>query len=424
MRSSADSPGPVRAAGRVHAGLVVALLIFAMLAGFTALQSVRAGFRPVYDEANYEAMVKTWLRTGVYGYDAPKTGRPDAIVTPGYPSFIAPFYAAWGPGRDGGPYAAIFVVHVALGLATIWGVWRIADRIAGPAAGTVAAIALALYPTVWRMPARLLTEPLSSAAFVLFLVVAFEAFDRTDLRFGAGAGALAVVAVMTRPSYGPMTLAVLAWLLWSATDRSRALRVAGVAAGVLAVSLALWVGWTTAALGRPVLLGERRGDPVLAGVDPYFRESPGGTYRYGPTYAHYVAEKQDVDMATYAAAAVRDGFSRDPLRYAAWFTIGKTEYIFFRARDAVGPSAPLFPYHYLFVVLGFAGLALATRVPGLRIVTLSFLAGWAPLMLLGPEARYGFGLLPLLAVAGAVLLARAWSRRTGDGPAGDATVPA
>jgi 4-amino-4-deoxy-L-arabinose transferase-like glycosyltransferase len=411
---------------RVPLGLVAGLLLFAILAGGTAVQSLRAGFTPIYDEANYESMVKNWLSTGVYGYYSPRTGKPDATVTPGYPVFLAPFYAASGAAgqSSGGPYAAIFAVQVLLGMATVWGVWRLASGIAGRLAGAIAGIALALYPTFYRLPARLLTETLSACAFVLFLVVVGEALARLEMRWAIGAGALATIAVMTRPSFGPMVLAVLAWLLLSAPDRKAALRPVAAAVGVLALALMVWMGSNWASTGTPQLVSAQRGDPILAGVDPWYREA-GGQFRYGPTYERYVAEKPAVDMTTYAIAAVKEGMAKEPLRYLAWFTIGKTDYIFFRSSAAFGRQVPIVAtlwgvYHYLFVCLAFAGLALSVRVPGLRAGAFAFLAGWASILMLEPEPRYAFGLLPLMAVAAAVLIARAWSGRVD--PAGRAAV--
>lgn len=402
---------------RLPLGLVVGLLLFAVLAGGTAVQSLRTGFKPVYDEANYEAMVKNWLNTGIYGYYSPQTGKPDATVTPGYAVFLAPFYAASGAaGRaSGGPYAAIFAVQVLLGMATVWGVWRLASGIGGRTAGAVAGIALALYPTFYRLPSRLLTETLSACTFVLFLVVIGEAVARVDLRWSAGAGALATVAVMARPSFGPMVLAALAWLWFSAPDRKASLRPAAAALGVLALALVLWMGSNWVTTGRPQLLSAERGDPILAGVDPWYQEA-GGQLRYGPTYERYVAEKPAVDKTTYAIAAVKQGFAKEPLRYLAWFTIGKTDYIFFRSAAAFGRQVPITAtlwsvYHYLFVCLAFAGLALSVRVPGLRVMAFAFLAGWASILALQPEPRYAFGLLPLMAIAAAVLIARAWAAK-------------
>lgn len=402
---------------KLSLGLVAGLVLFAILAGGTAVQSLRAGFKPAYDEANYESMVKNWLHTGVYGYYSPQTGRPDATVTPGYPVFLAPFYAVSGAAgqSSGGPYAAIFFVQILLGMATVGGVWHLASGIAGRSAGAVAGIALALYPTFYRLPARLLTETLSACAFVLFLVAIGEAVARLDVRWAAGAGALATIAVMTRPSFGPMVLAALAWLWLSSPDRTKALRPAAVAFGVLALSLLLWMGSNWVTTGSPQMLSPQRGGPILAGVDPWYREA-GGQFRYGPTYERYVAEKPAVDMTTYAIAAVKQGLAKEPLRYLAWFTIGKTDYIFFRSAASFGRQVPIVAtlwsvYHYLFVCLAFAGLVLSVRVPGLRVMAFAFLAGLASILALEPEPRYAFGLFPLMAIAAGVLIARAWAEK-------------
>lgn len=396
-------------------GLLVALVLFAALSGLTVVRTLRAGFTPTYDEANYEAMVKTWLNTGVYGYYAPTTHQPDSTVTPGFPLFLAPFYALSGDARQatGGPYAAIFGAQVLLGLLAVWATWRLADGIAGRRAAAIAATALAVYPAFYRLQARLLTETLSASAFMLFLVVATGSVRGSSWRRSLGAGALATVAVMTRPSFGPMVLVVLACLAVSAVDKRAAWGQAAAAASVLAVALALWMGTNQVAVGRPELMSSQRGDPILAGIDPWYRES-GGTYRYGPSYARFKANPpKGVSMTTYAIEQARTEFVRDPLRSIAWFTVGKTDYVFFRSASEFGRLSPMLAsvwsvYHYLFVVLGFAGLALAVRVPGLRAPAAAFVAGWASLMAIQPEPRYAFGLFPLLAIGAAVLLVRAW----------------
>jgi len=401
-------------------GLIVALLLFAALAGFTAVQTLRSGFVPTYDEANYEAMVKHWLASGVYGYYAPITGLPDATVTPGLPLLLVPFYAVWGAANAGGPYAAIFAMNIVFGLLALWGVWWLARDAAGGKAAVIAALALAVYPTFFRLPARVLTEVPSAAAFVLFLVAMTAALRRSDLRLALGAGACATLSVMVRPSFGPMVLVVLLWMWFSAKDRRGALRLAGASAGVLGVALALWVGSNALTLHRLTLI-ESRGEPVLAGIDPWYRES-GGTYRYGPSYARFVAEGKPVEASQYAMTALAEHLRTDPARTVAWFTIGKTDYIFFRSAAAFGKTSLVVGsvwsvYHYVFMVLGFAGLALAVRFRPLVPLSLAFVVGWAGLLTLVPEARYAFGLLPLMAVAGAVLLVRAWGTRGAAGSA-------
>jgi hypothetical protein len=377
------------------------------------VQTLRSGVVLTYDEANYETMVKHWLTTGVYGYYAPVTGLPDATVTPGLPLLLVPFYAVWGAANAGGPYAAIFAMNIVFGLLTLWGVWWLARDAAGGKAGVLAAFALALYPTFFRLPARVLTEVPSAAAFVLFLVAMTAALRRSDARLALGAGACATLAVMVRPSFGPMVLVVLVWMWFSEKDRHGALRLIGAAAGVLGVALALWVGSNAVTLHRLTLI-ESRGEPVLAGIDPWYRES-GGTYRYGPSYARFVEEGKPGEASRYAMKVLVEHLRTDPARTVAWFTIGKTDYIFFRSSAAFG-KVPLTlgslwsVYHYAFMVLGFAGLALAVRVRPLVPLSLAFAVGWAGLMTLVPEARYAFGLLPLMAVAGAVLLVRAFAR--------------
>lgn len=396
---------------RIRAGLwplIIALIVFTLFASFRiARQAPKLVGN--YDSVHYEMLTKQWLRTGIYGYYAQdKPGVADAVVPPGYPTFLAPFYALSGmtSTERGGPYLVIYLVQLAVGIGMLVLTWLYARTVAGERAAGIAVLLLAPMCSVYWQPSILLTQLLSTTLFVAYLVVLARALKDGKTGWAIGAGLVFAAVLMTRPTTLPSGLVPLLVGISAALPARRRvslLVLAGTAAGVAPWFVRNWL-----VLGSPTPI-TGRDETVIAGVDPYFRGLGKADQVSGPSAHAYSALSDAAKAATskleYSWERLVYFLGRDPWGTAGWFTIGKLQYVAFapgpadatmQSVDAVLRSA--------IGVLGIVGGVLSAWMRNLLPTALMLLAWIVFNAALVPDQRYWFDVYPLLAtLSGAVL---------------------
>jgi len=212
--------------------LILAFVLRAGLVVTTDPSKVFTRWSNVGDASLYDRFGWNLASEGVLG-----TGdRPSGFIMPGYPVFLAGAYLVTGhvPGM-------IRWLQVLLGIATVAAIAHLGRRLAGPAAGAVAALVAAGYPFLIYFVPELLTETLFIAAFVGMVVTAMELGRSPRLSHGVLHGVWLTVAFMTRPV--PLVLEPGVLLLAQPWKREgRRTRLAGLAAGFLIVA-ACWGAW-------------------------------------------------------------------------------------------------------------------------------------------------------------------------------------
>jgi 4-amino-4-deoxy-L-arabinose transferase-like glycosyltransferase len=176
------------------------------------------------DSVEYDTLARHFGSAYVHGHPLALS----LLRPPGYPAFLAAVY-----GVAGHSVTTAVVVEVVLGVATVAGVYLLADRLVGPTAAFGAALALALDPVSVAMTSNLTTETLFAALWV----AAALCWVRLTPPWLAAAGLLLGVSVLVRPlaEYLPVLLVPLTFALTR--------RVAATL--VLLVAFALPVGlWT------------------------------------------------------------------------------------------------------------------------------------------------------------------------------------
>jgi len=188
---------------------------------------------------------------------------------PAYPLFLAGIMrlggmipasnAAAEPGAD--LLRAIRIAQSCLGAALVWLVAWLAYRAAGPAAVTAAGVLAAVYPPLVWTPAYVFSETLFS---VLALgCAALLTLDSRRAGLAAGAGALAGLAVLTRPVMLFFLPLALLWLCWTGRWRS-----AGVFTIACALLVAPWTARNVREYGRFVLVASEGGITFWTGNHP------------------------------------------------------------------------------------------------------------------------------------------------------------
>jgi hypothetical protein len=213
--------------------------------------------------------------------------------------------------------------QAAVSTATIPAVYGIAALLAGPAAGLVAAAALAAYPGAFLAPGDMLSEPLGALLLALgMLLVAWGWRRRRSPLTFAFAGVLLGLAILTRADLllAPLALApVVAIGLWRARGGRTALAAtATLLIGVLVVVWP-WVGWASGRAGK--LVPVTRGSGTALFVGTYL---PGGGTTIGmkralagqvrdkyPRLRNFAADALPATAVLDLVASRHPGISRD-----------------------------------------------------------------------------------------------------------------
>lgn len=218
-----DGPGPVE----------IALLVAVVLAFTVAtVLIVRVPVAFGHDEAVYAVQARAWA-----------VGGADTGIAP-HRAPLVPLLAVPAVLAGATSEAALRLIGLPFGVATVIGAWLLARRLGGPAAGVLAAVVVGFSPLVLDITAMLMTDVPAAACLLWAVIALHHDLERRARRPdgpppGAGlvaAGVLLAVAVHVR--YGSALPAALIALttvvVWWPQLRAHAAR-AGVAAAAFVV---------------------------------------------------------------------------------------------------------------------------------------------------------------------------------------------
>lgn len=211
------------------------------------------------DALGYHNIAVNILRRGIFSLDAVAPFQPDAVRTPGYPTFIALVYAAWGVAPR-----AVIVAQAVVDSITALLVMGIAFKLLGGGprstrAAWLAGAVYAIYPTAWHYSLEMYVEVLLAFALTLFFFIALRPSRWQALWLGAACALNLLIKpnVVALPVLGVV-------ILWSQTAQSprqlnekqafsKALRAMALFMCAVMALLLPWVIRNARVFGRPML---------------------------------------------------------------------------------------------------------------------------------------------------------------------------
>lgn len=237
------------------------------------------------------------VQHGTFGAgDSPTAYRP-----PLYPCVLAPCVALGSASR-----VAVALVHVALGLGTVWLTYRLGLVCGLGRAAWLAAVLVACDPILLAQSTLVMTETLATLLAVASLVWLTRTVQSGKESDAIIAGACVGLAILCRPTFLPWALVVaLAWPFIAVTAKSR-VRLGLALAAPTALVLMPWAVRNQVHFGRPIVTTTHGGYTLLLANNPdfyeYLRSAPWGA----------VWENKELDRA-WAAKAPR-GTQADEVR--------------------------------------------------------------------------------------------------------------
>jgi hypothetical protein len=349
---------------------------------------------------------------------------------PGYPLYLTLFGDAGG----GVPQALALVGQAALFAAGAFLLALTVRRWWGPGLGLGAEALYALDPWSKHYVALILSETVAALVALAGVYAFTRAYQERAHAWWAATGALAAALTLVRAVFVfTVPLVVIAALLRRGSGRRR-LVDGGAALACAAVLLAPWLGWTSWALGKPVLASYGEGFNLLVAahgegygksftavsVEPAFQRDVHAVYRFLPTRDRLLAdpsahprylERADRTMRHEAWSLLRQRLRHEPLQ-VGWEILYRAWYLWAAHEDWYQPSGAaldlLAALDWVTIALGLVGAALALgRGGAARAVAVLLLVYTAVIATHHVEARFAMPLRGLLLAFVAYALAEA-----------------
>lgn len=269
--TTADAPGRGLAGLAARAGgawqLAVLAAILALGLGLRLDYAITPGNAPVYDARAYEGIAAGLHRSDRFEQiptaEQPVT-QPATNYSPGLPLLVGGIYEL-----SGGVHLRLARIVLALigALAPLFA-YLLAARWAGPAAGLVAAVPVAIYPALLEYQGMLMPEPLAATLLAGAVLTFLSASDRVSLPRFALAGLLFGATALVRPEYliAGVAAGLLAAIRAARIGAARGgLLTAGALLAGLVVVVAPWTLRNALALERFVPISTGGGQVLYAG---------------------------------------------------------------------------------------------------------------------------------------------------------------
>lgn len=156
------------------------------------------------------------------------------------------------------------LVTVASGIALVWMIGRLGNRLGGRQVGLLAAGIAAVYPNLWLSDGLVMSESVSMLSLSAVLWFALDASEREGRRPLVALGIALGLATLARSELLLLVPLVLCWL--GSCQRRRGRRALATVAPVAVVAVLVllpWVGYNVARFERPVLLTTNEGSTWL-----------------------------------------------------------------------------------------------------------------------------------------------------------------
>jgi hypothetical protein len=274
--------------------LLCAVLIVrgrAMLIMAPSLRSDPDGYRSVARHIHDDHTIGTWR-------DEFNMMTPTATRPPLYPMLLAAIYSLELPSWDADS-AIVGLVHVILGTAGAWAVWRLGQLWGLPPGGSLLAAALFTFdPILLNQSAQVMTETLATLLALLALLALTHCARDGSLRWHVAAGVTLGLCVLCRPAFVVWLIGVALVMFPLRTSGTRRFVRLGALLGAAAVVLAPWALRNQRLMGRPVITTTHGGFTLLLANNPqfyeYLRSAPWGSVWDGERFYRWWESSQDL----------------------------------------------------------------------------------------------------------------------------------
>lgn len=347
------------------------------------------------DAKFYDAMVKQWIETGIYGYNS---STPNAFVPPGFPIVLSLVYLIFGEN-----YFNYLVFQSFLSVGVVLLSYLISRIYLEKRFSLLVAFLCSIYPSFLYANGLVLTEVLFMFTFLLFIYVFLLGFNQNNRLLIITSGAILGVCVLIRATPAYLIVLLFAYYIIVSTDRKMVIRNIIYFIFPFVVVMSPWWVRNYLLFDAPVLFATSGNNPLLYGVHPYLI---GVFDSFDKIYALNPDELTRGTLWKEAAIQkFKEGLNQNFEVYINWFIFGKINLMWLIPWVENGTLATFMqkirnPMHVIIIVGGLVGAILSvvrTFKPIHVLVIIPIYYTFVHMVFL-PLSRYLFPIIPFLII--------------------------
>lgn len=273
------------------------------------------------DDVRYFNTAQLLLEKHTLYYYGVKT----CFIMPLFPLFLSGIMSIFGTGD--GALIAIRIIQAIMQGITLYFVYFIGRELFNRKVAIIAAFLFAVYLPEAVAPNLILTEVLFQFLFVLMLYFAIVGIKENKMIYYIITSVFWALTCLTRPNAAIFPLFIVVfWFVYKYKFKDM-LKYIIVAFAIFSVIFAPWWIRNYNMKGHFVLFTDSSANPKLLGSmvfnnPPTFADEIPTKYGMVKFKDHvYMANSQQNELANYI---IKTGFKTQPLKYIAWYTLGKT----------------------------------------------------------------------------------------------------
>ncbi|MGL5068793.1 MAG: glycosyltransferase family 39 protein [Sarcina sp.] len=248
-----------------------------------------------------------------------------AFIMPLFPLFLSGIMSIFGTGDSA--LTAIRIAQAILQGISLYFIYLIARELFNKKIAIVAAFLFALYLPEAMAPNLILTEVLFQLLFVLMFYFAIVGIKENKSIYYVLTSVFWALTCLTRPNAAIFPLFIVIFWFVNKYKWKDMLKYTLIAFVTFSIFFAPWWIRNINLKGHFILFTDSSANPKLLGsfidhnLPSFWNEIPAkdGTLKYDEHV--FMTNKQQNDLANYI---IKTGFKTQPLKYATWYTLGKT----------------------------------------------------------------------------------------------------
>ncbi|MGL5068785.1 MAG: ArnT family glycosyltransferase [Sarcina sp.] len=290
---------------------------------------------------------------------------PTTFIMPLFPIFLSGVMAIFGTGEGG--TLAIRIIQAFMQGLSLYLVYLLGRELFNKKIGAIAAILTALYLPEYMVPNLILTEVLFKLLFISLFYFAIIAIKENKMLPYVITSFLWGLTSLIRPNVASFPLFIIIfWIVYKYKFKDMC-KYTFVAFIAFTICFAPWWIRNVNLRGEFFLFTESSANPKLIGAfifnaEPSFKNEIDPEYQdlYDRRIAKkYMSEAEQDKLGNYL---IKTGFEKEPLKYATWYSLGKTYTMYkepYYWRPVLGISKPImYTWHAVIVLTSIAGIIL------------------------------------------------------------------
>lgn len=275
------------------------------------------------DAKNYYLMSHQIIDKGIYGYGLDRMSQvSNAYVTPVYPLFLSAVYGILGDKFLQITVVRLLQIIISGVLTPLVSYLLINQLFKRKDIAILTAFFTSVYPTYILSCIQILTEVLALFTMLLYLYLLVLGFENKSKWIITLSGVAFAIQILVRPAMLPLLIIPYCFMFftWYKDDRKPLIYMFILHCLGFAIIMMPWWIRNYVVLHQIILTATSSGNPLLAGTYPNMKDLFGDTNRD--------IMDNSVKQAEYAKVRIINGFTKEPLVYLKWYTIGKIQVIF------------------------------------------------------------------------------------------------